>query len=118
MSAIDPLLLANARAKGKRPSYLETPESERLLSMLMALASDVAVLRERLDTAERLLDEKGIVSRAEIESYRPSRQAAYERGMLHRELVNRLLRGVQQDMEALAEAEPDLETVSRDLKDS
>lgn len=118
MSAADPLLLANAKARGKRPDYLGTPESERLLSMLLALASDVAVLRERLDTVERLLDDRGVISRADIEAYRPSRQAAYERGVLHRELVNRLLRGVQQDMEALAEAEPDLESVSADLKQS
>lgn len=116
MSAIDPLLLANAKAKGKRPQYLGTPESERLLSMLMALASDVAVMRERLDTVERLLDERGVVRREDIETYRPSREAAYERGLLHRELVNRLLRGVQQDMEAIAEAEPDLEVVSAELK--
>lgn len=118
MTAPDPLLFANAKARGKRPAYLSTPESDRLLSMLMALASDVAVMRERLDTVERLLDTRGVVTRADIETYRPSRDAAYERGLLHRELVNRLLRGVQQDMEALAEAEPELEAISADLKAS
>lgn len=116
--SIDPLILAGAKARGKRPAYLELPESDRLLSMLMALASDVAVMRERLDTVERLLDTKGVITRADIESFKPDREAAYERGLLHRELVARLMRGVQQDMEALVEAEQSLEDISRELRDS
>jgi hypothetical protein len=116
--SLDPLLLAGAKAKGKRPAYFDAPESDRLLSMLLALAGDVAVMRERLDTVERLLDAKGVVTRADIETFRPDREAAYERGLLHRELVARLLRGVQQDMEGLAEAEPAVEEVSRQLRDS
>jgi len=116
--SIDPLILAGARARGKRPAFLELPESDRLLSMLMALASDVAVMRERLDTVERLLDTKGVVTRADIEGFKPDRNAAYERGLLHRELVARLMRGVQQDMEALVEAEQSLEDISLELRDS
>jgi len=116
--SIDPLILAGAKAKGKRPAFLEPPESDRLLSMVMALASDVAVMRERLDTVERLLDTKGIITRSDIEGFKPDRNAAYERGLLHRELVARLMRGVQQDMEALVEAEQSLEDISLELRDS
>ncbi len=115
---IDPLILAGAKAKGKRPAFLELPESDRLLSMVMALASDVAVMRERLDTVERLLDSKGVISRADIEDFKPDRDAAYERGLLHRELVARLMRGVQQDMESLVETEQSLEALSQELRDS
>ena len=115
--SIDPLLLAGAKAKGKRPAYFDAPENDRMLSMLLALASDVAVLRERLDTVERLLDANGVVTRADIEGFRPDRDAAYERGLMHRELVARLLRGVQQDMEGLTEAEPPLEAISRELRE-
>jgi hypothetical protein len=111
----DPLLLAGAKAKGKRPAYFDAPESDRLLSMLLALASDVAVLRERLDTVERLLDANGVVTRGDIEGFRPDAQAAYARGLQHRELVARLLRGVQQDMEGIGD-EPSVEEVSRALR--
>jgi hypothetical protein len=37
---------------------------------------------------------------------------------MHRELVARLLRGVQQDMEGLAADEPAVEAVSAALRDS
>ena len=49
---IDWMLRANAKAKGKRPSYFEDPATDRILSMLMALVGEVAVLRERLDALD------------------------------------------------------------------
>jgi len=113
----DTIRLAAAKAKGKRPAYFDDPAIDRLLSMVLALAGDVAVLRERLDTIERLLEARGTLSRADIEGYQPDRDASYERGLQHRELVARLLRGVQQDMESLAEIEPPLEDISKALRD-
>ncbi len=118
MTGFDAIALAGKKAKGKRPAFFEDPAVDRLLSVVMALAGEVAVLKERHDTVERLLDERGLVRREDIEAYRPSRDAAYARGVMHREFVARVLRGVQQDMEALAEVEPPLEDVSRALRES
>jgi len=113
---IDPIIQAGTRAKGKRPAYFDDPAIDRILSITMAVAGEVAVLRERMDTIERLLDEKGTISRADIEAFIPSRDAAYERGLWHRDYAARILRGVQQDMESLDEIEPALETVAEDLR--
>jgi len=43
------------KAKGKRPFYFDNPESDKLLAIVMALAGEVSVLRECLDTLERLV---------------------------------------------------------------
>ncbi|WP_448584964.1 hypothetical protein [Thermaurantiacus sp.] len=115
---IDPIALAGRKAKGKRPAYFDDPAMDRILSILLAVAGEVAVIRERLDTVERLLERSGHLDRAAIETFRPDREAGYERGLLHRAYIARILRGVQQDMEALREAEPEIEAVSRDLRDS
>ena len=115
---MDWISLAGKKAKGKRPAYFDTPENERMLSMLMALVAEVSVVRERLDTVERLLDEKGSISRDDIEAYAPDRDAAFERGLKTREYIARVMRGVQQSMEAMQESEPDLEQVSKDIRDS
>jgi len=56
---IDPLKLAGTKPKGKRPFFLKDPDVEKVLAVTMALAQEVAVMRERLDTVERLLEEKG-----------------------------------------------------------
>ncbi len=118
MSDFDAIVLAGAKAKGKRPAYFDEPAVDRLLSMVLALAGEVAVLKERHDTVERLLDAHGVVRRADIEAFKPDRDAAYGRGLMHREFVARIFRGVQQDMEALAEQEPSVEDVSRELRET
>ncbi len=114
---IDPIARAGAKAKGKRPHYFEDPAVDRLTSVLMAVAGEVSVLRERLDTVERLLETKGSITRADIETYVPDRTAGAERGLLHKDYLARILRGVQQDMEALEEKGPSVEDLSRELRD-
>ncbi len=113
---LDYIALANAKAKGKRPAYLETQGEDRLLSIVMALAGEVGVMRERLDTLERLLDAKGTLSRADIENFRPDRDAQYERGLLQREFIARILRGVEQEIAVLQNIEPPLEDIVADLR--
>jgi hypothetical protein len=118
MSDIDYIARAGAKAKGKRPAYFEDPAVDRTLSIVMAIAGEVAVLRERMDTIERLLDTHGTISRADIESYVPDIQAGKERGLLHKDYIARILRGVQQDMEALAMNEKSTADLSIELRDS
>jgi hypothetical protein len=112
---LDAVALAGAKAKGKRPAYFEDPATDRLLSITMAIAGELAVARERIDTLERLLEAKGLLAQSEIEAFRPTRDQAYARGLWHREYAARILRGVQQDMEALAEEEPAVEKVADEL---
>jgi polyhydroxyalkanoate synthesis regulator phasin len=117
VSEIDWIARAGAKAKGKRPQYFDDPAVDRILSIVMAVAGEVAVLRERLDTVERLLEAKGSISRADIEAYVPDRAAGAERGLLHKAYIARIMRGVQQDMEALEEQGPSVEDLSRTLRD-
>ncbi len=71
-----------------------------------------------VDTVERLLDARGTVSRADIEAYAPDLETGFERGAATREFIARILRGVQQDMEALQAAERTLDEVSKGLRDT
>jgi Tfp pilus assembly ATPase PilU len=114
----DYIALANTRAKGKRPIYLNNSSEDRLLSIIMALAGEVGVMRERLDTVERLLETNGTIDRADIEKYHPNRDAQYERGLLQREFIARILRGIEQEMQTLAEIELPLEDIVVDLRNS
>lgn len=115
---LDWIARSGAKAKGKRPAYFDDPAVDRTLSIVMALAGEVSVLRERMDTIERLLEAKGTISRTEIEGYEPDKAAARERGVITREYIARVMRGVQQDMEALAELDaPTVEELSQTLKE-
>ncbi|WP_373486449.1 hypothetical protein [Blastomonas sp.] len=114
---IDWMTRANARAKGKRPDFLGDHDKERMLSILMAVIGEVSVLRERLDTVERLLEAKGTISRADIEGYAPDRDAGFERGAMIREYIARIMRGPQQMMEAMQTDDKPVEELSRELKE-
>ena len=114
---LDWIALSARRAKGKRPDYFDDFATERLLSIVMALVGEVSVLRQRLDTVERLAEAKGGVTQAEIEAFVPDRDAAYERGVLTKAYIARVMRGVSQAMEAMAVEEKPVEDVSRELRE-
>lgn len=116
-TAFDWMAAANKKAKGKRPEYFDDPEDERMLSILMAVVGEVSVMRQRLDTVERLLESKGSINRADIENFVPDKDAAYERGAMTREYIYRVMRGPHQMVEELEQAEPPVEEVSRQLRE-
>lgn len=115
---IDWIARAGAKAKGRRPEFHDDPAIDRLLSLTMAVVGEVSVLRERMDTVERLLDHKGSISRADIDAYVPDRAAAEERGLATRAYIARVMRGFQQEVEALENPDPPImdwvEKLSRD----
>jgi hypothetical protein len=114
---VDWIARAGARAKGQRPQYFEDPAQDRLLSILMALVSEVSVLRERQDTIERLLDAKGTLNRADIEAYAPTGDAAYERSVATKAYIARVMRALQQQLEAMQADDAPVEAVIQRLSD-
>jgi hypothetical protein len=114
---LDWMVLANKKAKGKRPDFFDKPEDDRIYSILMSLVGEVSVMRTRLDTVERLLEAKGTISREDIENFAPEKRAGYERGMLIREYILRIMRGPIQAMQGLEQTEKPIDKVSRELKD-
>jgi len=112
---IDPLKLAGSKPKGKRPFFLKDPDVERVMAITMAVAQELAVMRERLDTVERLLESKGI-SHEDIENFQPTPDQADQRGAWTQEYLARIMRIYQQDIEALSKPnEPTSEEVGHDL---
>ncbi len=54
--------------RGKRPGFFDTPGVDDVLSMVLILAQEIAVLRERLDSAERVAANHNIPLAEEIET--------------------------------------------------
>lgn len=104
MSFTDALNHSGAKPAGKRPYFLD-PQAERVLAITMAVAQELAVTRQRADTLERLLLEKGVLSKGEIDAFAPSPDASAERQMWNQEYIARILRIVQQENEAAMQAQ-------------
>lgn len=112
---LDWVALSGRRAKGKRPEFFDEPALDRLYSVVFALAAEVSALRERQDTIERLLDARGTLRREDIEVYEPDRAAGDERGLATRAYIARIMRGFQQEVEAMAADDPPIMDVVEQL---
>lgn len=88
------------KAKGERPYFFDDPNIDRVVSMLMGLAGEVSVIRDRLDSIERLLEDKQILPRSEIENYEPTSTVTAERAAWRETFLDEVLRIVQVDLEA------------------
>ena len=113
--SLDSLRLAGAKARGKRPYFFDDPDVERVLAITMAVAGELAVLRQRLDTIEELLQTRGSVTRADIEAFVPDSAHAERRGRWYQEYLARILRIVQQEAEAQGRDEPTSEEAGERL---
>lgn len=70
------------------------------LSMIVALASEVTVLRARLDTCERLLIGAGILQEGAIDGFSPSPDAQAQREVLRQNAMTKIFRSMIEVSEA------------------
>jgi hypothetical protein len=98
---------ANRKPKGKRPWFYQSQEAERVLNITLALAQELAVTRERMDTLERILAAKGVLALGEFDAYQPSKEVAETRSAATQAYLARILRVISQEIEAIAQPEAD-----------
>jgi hypothetical protein len=84
-----------------RPVYFDHTDVDRVMAVVLALASEVAALRERLDTQERL--GAGV---AAVEAYVPDAEALAAREAWRNAYIRRLFRVVTEDVVALRQTAP------------
>lgn len=78
--------------KGHRPYPTGEPHVERVLSITMAVAAEVATLHERLDTVLRLAGTRDRFSVEDIENFEVSPELAAEREVWRQTYLARILR--------------------------
>ncbi len=103
-------------ARGKRPQFYDTPGLDEAMSMIMVLASEINVLRDRLDSAERVAKTHGIDLAAGIETLQFDQQALEEREAWRQSFLNRLYYLARKDASEAA-AKETTETYSATITD-
>jgi hypothetical protein len=111
------LLKSTAKAKGRRPYFFDDPAVDKLLAITMAIAGELSVTRERLDTVERILAQKGLLSELEIDAWRPDEPAKQERAQMRQDYIARVLMILQNELEELEQkkASSDYEALQAEL---
>ena len=93
----DPIQAASAQVTGRRPEtpqFTDDPMLDRLYSVTLALVSELAVTRTRLDTVERLLAERAVLPTADVEGFKPDVAQATARAEWQQAYLERVLRGL------------------------
>ena len=85
----DPVKLPRT-VRGKRPEFFPTPGVDDALSMILVLAQELAVLRERMDSAEIVAARHGIALAAEIEALEPDEALLARREAWRQSFYDRL----------------------------
>jgi hypothetical protein len=85
------------RNVGERPTFFDDPAVDQLMAIIMAMSGELSVLYDRVDSLERLLDEKEVVGRDEVDAYRPDEGGEAERRARRTEYIQRLFRIIRED---------------------
>ncbi len=89
---------------GRREHFFsEESNADRLLAMLSAATAEIAVLRARLDTHERLSAARGGYGRTDVESYSPPADVLAERQADCQDIIRRVFQPLSDEVGALAE---------------
>jgi hypothetical protein len=86
----------------ERPKYLGPDDVDRVAAVLLALTSEVATLRERIDTHERLAAKGLPASPEHVETHVPEPDVEAAREAWRDAYIRRLFRVFTEDVEGLA----------------
>ena len=92
-------------AKGKKPGYFADPATDKLLQMVITLAGELSVVKDRLDLVERLATAAGAFNRDQLETLQLSAADKAERDANRADFVARVLRVLEQNLEEITNPE-------------
>jgi hypothetical protein len=96
---------AKRAPKGIKPRYFSDPATDKLLQMVITLAGELSVVRDRLDLIERLAARRGFFASGDMEALELTEEDEAERNIRRADFVARVLRVIDQDLEEITNPE-------------
>ena len=81
-----------------RPAFFDDPAVDKLLAMNMALLGEICVLRDRLDTHERLASRHGLYGPQEVDEFTADEQASENRRQQRQACLDRVLKVLSEEV--------------------
>lgn len=88
-------------ARGKRPAFHENASIDRLVAIVLALTSEVSVLRDRLDTVELLGRQAGWLGEGAVDGFVPDQPTRERREAAREAYLGRVLHILQAEVAGL-----------------
>ena len=87
-------------AKGKKPVYFDSV-TDKLFSMVLTLMGELSVMRDRLDTVERLIETHKLFKQDDIEGFELTDEINAVRNERRAAYIARVLKTVHDELESL-----------------
>lgn len=81
--------------KGRKDIPQLSESEDQALGMILALLSEVSVMRARIDTLERLLGAQGMLASGAVDAYVPDHEAATARDGLRQRIIAKVMRPIR-----------------------
>lgn len=81
-------------ASGRRNAFFTEDGVDQLVSMMLELATELWVLRERVYVMEAVAEQKGLPLRQAVEAYRPSEQEQAELTAMRARMLQEIFRSL------------------------
>ncbi|MSO98177.1 MAG: hypothetical protein EXR11_08170 [Rhodospirillaceae bacterium] len=85
-------------AKGKQPQFHNDRAIDQLMAMVTALTAEVSILRDRVDTHERIAEKRKLFGRDEVDGYIPDTPVMAERSAQRQRLLRKVFRVLKEDL--------------------
>jgi hypothetical protein len=84
-------------ASGRRPAFFAHDGVDQLVTMVLELATELWVVRERVFVIEAVAAQKGLPLKDAVEAYKPSESERAELERMRGTMMNQLFRILNQD---------------------
>lgn len=74
-----------------RPHQLDKLNADQVVAVVMRLAMEISVLRDRLRTHEQLLAQHDVLSESDVDEFSPSKAEAAARNQARTELIESII---------------------------
>ncbi|MDX2143676.1 MAG: hypothetical protein SFV19_10000 [Rhodospirillaceae bacterium] len=85
-------------AKGKQPQFHDDRAIDQLMAMVTALTAEVSILRDRLDTHERIAEARKLFRKEDVETFQPAPAVVAERSAQRQRLLRKVFRVLKEDL--------------------
>ena len=85
-------------AKGKQPRFHDDRAIDQLMAMVTALTAEVSILRDRLDTHERIAESRKLFSASDVDHFVPDTPMMAARSKQRQRLLRKVFRVLKEDL--------------------
>ena len=93
--------MAQWTSKGKRSVFFDDPAVDHLMSMVLALGSDLWSLRERVYVLESVAESKGLFLHDDVEEFTLTEEQEAELRSLRKEFIDRMMFVLKEEVDQL-----------------